>query len=190
ITPPVALAAFAAAGIARTRPMATAVTAMRLGAVKYVIPFCFALNPALVGQDDPGAVLAAVALAVVGVFAMGAAFEGYVPIAEVVLPRWARVVTFAAGLALLLPETVSSVLGLLVAVVVVGALRLLGARRADTGSSSGEDGSEGDGPEGDGLEGDRSEEHTSELQSRENLVCRLLLEKKKKNKQKKEMKCN
>src|SRR5690606_40509028 len=31
---------------------------------------------------------------------------------------------------------------------------------------------------------DRSEEHTSELQSRENLVCRLLLEKKKENKQK------
>src|SRR5690606_40607030 len=33
-----------------------------------------------------------------------------------------------------------------------------------------------------GLYGDRSEEHTSELQSRENLVCRLLLEKKKKQK--------
>src|SRR5207302_9193406 len=33
-----------------------------------------------------------------------------------------------------------------------------------------------------GLDLDRSEEHTSELQSRENLVCRLLLEKKKKNK--------
>src|SRR6266511_6438825 len=32
--------------------------------------------------------------------------------------------------------------------------------------------------------GPRSEEHTSELQSRENLVCRLLLEKKKKNKKK------
>src|SRR6266700_7549014 len=31
------------------------------------------------------------------------------------------------------------------------------------------------------VERDRSEEHTSELQSRENLVCRLLLEKKKKN---------
>src|SRR5207302_9691074 len=34
---------------------------------------------------------------------------------------------------------------------------------------------------------DRSEEHTSELQSRENLVCRLLLEKKKKKKEKKYM---
>src|SRR5436309_11263447 len=32
------------------------------------------------------------------------------------------------------------------------------------------------------MKSDRSEEHTSELQSRENLVCRLLLEKKKKNK--------
>src|SRR5438270_5734323 len=34
------------------------------------------------------------------------------------------------------------------------------------------------------LEGSRSEEHTSELQSQSNLVCRLLLEKKKKKKQK------
>src|SRR5690606_41434137 len=33
----------------------------------------------------------------------------------------------------------------------------------------------------------RSEEHTSELQSRENLVCRLLLEKKKKHAQKREL---
>src|SRR5256885_7931281 len=36
----------------------------------------------------------------------------------------------------------------------------------------------------DGVEADRSEEHTSELQSPCNLVCRLLLEKKKKKKQK------
>src|SRR5690554_7206226 len=36
----------------------------------------------------------------------------------------------------------------------------------------------GDGAEGDGLFGERSEEHTSELQSRPHLVCRLLLEKK------------
>src|SRR5207302_9888830 len=38
------------------------------------------------------------------------------------------------------------------------------------------------------LQVDRSEEHTSELQSRENLVCRLLLEKKKKNKKHKQYK--
>ncbi|TWH20408.1 TRAP transporter permease [Prauserella rugosa] len=150
ITPPVALAAFAAAGIARTPPMGTAVTAMRLGAVKYVIPFCFALNPALVGQDDLGTVLLAVGLAIIGVFAMGAAFEGYVPIVEVALPLWARVVTFAAGLALLLPETVSSVLGLVVAVVLVAALRLTGARRVGAPPPEGpEGGSGGDAEEGD-----------------------------------------
>src|SRR5436309_12653373 len=39
-----------------------------------------------------------------------------------------------------------------------------------------------------GGDGVRSEEHTSELQSRENLVCRLLLEKKKKKKNKKHIK--
>src|SRR5690606_39541772 len=43
-------------------------------------------------------------------------------------------------------------------------------------------GAAGTGTRGHGAVGGRSEEHTSELQSRENLVCRLLLEKKKKNK--------
>ncbi|GAA1233411.1 TRAP transporter permease [Prauserella halophila] len=130
ITPPVALAAFAAAGIARTSPMATAVTAMRLGAAKYIVPFCFALNPALVAQDDVGSVLQAVGLAIVGVFAMGAAFEGYAPLVEVRLPGWARVVALVAGVALLLPETVSSLTGLLVMVVLFGALRVLRGREA------------------------------------------------------------
>ncbi|MBB3664028.1 TRAP transporter 4TM/12TM fusion protein [Prauserella sediminis] len=126
ITPPVALAAFAAAGIARSSPMATAVTAMRLGAAKYIVPFCFALNPALVAQDDVGSVLQAVGLAIVGVFAMGAAFEGYAPLVEVRMPGWARAVALAGGVALLLPETVSSMAGLVVVVALLAGLRLFG----------------------------------------------------------------
>ncbi|GAA1216245.1 TRAP transporter permease [Prauserella alba] len=158
ITPPVALAAFAAAGIARTSPMATAVTAMRLGAAKYIVPFCFALNPALVAQDDVGSVLQAVGLAIVGVFAMGAAFEGYAPLVEVRMPGWARAVALVAGVALLLPETVSSVTGLVVVVVLLAALRAFGHYGAPPevrgGSDVGHDGSVSDGAVSDGAVSD------------------------------------
>ncbi|MFV0244728.1 MAG: TRAP transporter permease [Qingshengfaniella sp.] len=47
ITPPVAVAAFAAAAIAGARPMATGVAAVRIGAVIFAVPFIFALNPDL-----------------------------------------------------------------------------------------------------------------------------------------------
>ena len=77
ITPPVGLAAFAAAGLAKAPAMATSVAAMKLGAVKYIVPFGFALNPALVAQDSPGRILLAFALSIVGVYALASAIEGW-----------------------------------------------------------------------------------------------------------------
>ncbi|WP_136657615.1 TRAP transporter fused permease subunit [Nitratireductor sp. XY-223] len=55
ITPPVALAAFAAAAIAQASPLQTAVKAMRIGAVMFVIPFVFAYYPVLLIVDEAGA---------------------------------------------------------------------------------------------------------------------------------------
>ena len=52
ITPPVALAAFAAAPIAQTSQMRIGIQAMRLGTAIYVVPFCFVLNPALLLKGD------------------------------------------------------------------------------------------------------------------------------------------
>lgn len=124
ITPPVALAAFAAAGIAKSPPMATGFTAMRLGAVKYIIPFCFAINPALVAQDSLPQVLLALALSTVGVFAMGAAFEGWMPLVDRRMGMIVRVLTFAAGLALLLPELATSITGLVAVLLIAVLLRL------------------------------------------------------------------
>jgi TRAP transporter 4TM/12TM fusion protein len=79
ITPPVALGAFAAATIAGTTPMRAAFSAMKLGSVIYVIPFFFVLNPALIGQGTPGEVAVVFATAIVGVFFIGSAMQGYVP---------------------------------------------------------------------------------------------------------------
>ena len=52
ITPPVALAAFVAAGIAGSNPMKTGFTAMRIGIIKYIIPFMFVFRPGCLLQES------------------------------------------------------------------------------------------------------------------------------------------
>jgi TRAP-type uncharacterized transport system fused permease subunit len=78
ITPPVALAAFAAAPIAKTGQMKIGLQAMRLGTAIYFIPFCFVLNPALLLQGDAITVVASIMSAAAGVALAAAALQGYV----------------------------------------------------------------------------------------------------------------
>ncbi len=79
VTPPVALAAFAAAGIARSEPMSTGLTAFRLSMGKVLVPFAFVYSPVLllVGFNWAGFLLAAVC-AIVAVMGLGAAYTGFV----------------------------------------------------------------------------------------------------------------
>jgi len=78
ITPPVALGAFAAASVARTGPIRAGLEAMRLGSVMYVVPFFFVLNPALIGHGAPLEVIWVLATAVLGIFLIGTALQGYI----------------------------------------------------------------------------------------------------------------
>ena len=77
ITPPVALAAFAAASVANVSPMRAGVEAMRLGAIIYFVPFFFVFNPALLLQASWGENLQAITTALVGVALVSAALQGY-----------------------------------------------------------------------------------------------------------------
>ncbi|MCP5346776.1 MAG: TRAP transporter fused permease subunit [Pseudomonadales bacterium] len=77
ITPPVALAAFAAASVARVSAMQAGFQAMRLGAIIYFIPFYFVFNPALLLQGQPGEILVVLVTAVLGVALVSAALQGY-----------------------------------------------------------------------------------------------------------------
>ena len=54
ITPPVAVAAYAAASIAEAPPMKTAVLAIRVGLVKFIVPFAFAFYPVLLIVEESG----------------------------------------------------------------------------------------------------------------------------------------
>jgi TRAP-type uncharacterized transport system fused permease subunit len=78
ITPPVALAAFAAAPIARTSQMRIGIQAMRLGTAIYFVPFCFALNPALLLRGDPVAIVASIVFAFLGIGIAAGGLQGYV----------------------------------------------------------------------------------------------------------------
>jgi TRAP transporter 4TM/12TM fusion protein len=78
ITPPVATAAYTAATLAEADGFKTGVHAMKLGFVKYLIPFFFVYNPALVFQAPLPHVIFAFITCLMGIVLMGGAFEGYV----------------------------------------------------------------------------------------------------------------
>lgn len=77
ITPPVAMASYAAAGIAEADPTKTGLTGMRLGFILYVIPFAFVYNPALLLRGTAFEIIWSVGMAVLGVFCLASSFEGY-----------------------------------------------------------------------------------------------------------------
>jgi TRAP-type uncharacterized transport system fused permease subunit len=79
VTPPVALAAFAAAGIARSEPMRTGMTAFRLSMGKALVPFAFVYTPALLFVDFHWApFLVALTSTLVAILGLGAAYTGRV----------------------------------------------------------------------------------------------------------------
>jgi len=80
ITPPVALAAFAASSIARSSPMETGVQAMRIGAIIYFVPFFFVLNPSMVLQGDLLDAGGHIVTALLGITLISGALQGYQPL--------------------------------------------------------------------------------------------------------------
>ncbi|MFV0245494.1 MAG: TRAP transporter permease [Qingshengfaniella sp.] len=100
ITPPIALAAFAAAGIAKAPAMATSWAAMRFGWTAYVIPLLFVFSPTLILIGTPAAIAVAVLSAVIGVWLISAALAGYLT-ADLTPSK--RVLFAALGLAALIP---------------------------------------------------------------------------------------
>ncbi len=77
MTPPVALAAFAASGIAQSNPFRTGIEAFRFGMAKYAVPFLFLMNPALLLRGSVGDVIVALAAALLGITALAAVLQRY-----------------------------------------------------------------------------------------------------------------
>jgi TRAP-type uncharacterized transport system fused permease subunit len=77
ITPPGALAAFAAAAISKAGPFATGMAAMRFGWAAFILPFAFVATPALLFDGTLTEVLTAAALTAAGVAGVTAGIAGY-----------------------------------------------------------------------------------------------------------------
>jgi len=120
ITPPVAIGAYAAASIARCSPMRAGMEAMRFGAVKYILPFFFVYNPALVAQNASVLqILLVSCTALSGVALLAYALQGYLlgvgPVANNTGGYVLRAILVVAGAMLAAPEPVTDLVGLAVA---------------------------------------------------------------------------
>jgi TRAP transporter 4TM/12TM fusion protein len=77
ITPPVAVAAFAAATIAKADPFRTGFTSMRFGWIAYIVPFLFAYSPSLIMDGSPGAIALDFSTALASIWLISAGVVGY-----------------------------------------------------------------------------------------------------------------
>lgn len=115
ITPPVALAAFAASGISGGDPIRTGVNSAKLAIAAFIIPYMIVFSPALLMIDVTlWQVVWVVLTAILGMLAIGVGIIGYWYRSV----SWIeRIVLLAAGLAMIYPESLSDTIGLIVFVV-------------------------------------------------------------------------
>lgn len=117
VTPPVALAAFTAAGIARAKPFNVAITACRLALAGFIIPYFYVFNPVLLLEGrDYLAIAQATISAILGIVSLSFALQRYMYKAM----NWAQTILIAsAALMLITPGFKSDMIGVVVFVIVV-----------------------------------------------------------------------
>jgi TRAP transporter 4TM/12TM fusion protein len=110
ITPPVALAAYAGAAIAKSNPIKTGVTATRLAITAFIIPYIFVFSPAMLFiNTTPLKVIQIVLSSCIGMFGLAAGIEGYM-VRKIRLPL--RLAAVAGGLLLIDPGLVTDLAGI------------------------------------------------------------------------------
>ena len=117
LTPPVALAAYAGAAIAQANPMKTAFTSTKLAIGAFIVPYVFALNPAMLFIDTSiFEVILICITSFIGIFAVSSALEGYFLKS---MTWYERIISVIGGLLLIYPGIITDILGLLLVAVVV-----------------------------------------------------------------------
>ncbi|MBU01038.1 MAG: C4-dicarboxylate ABC transporter permease [Gemmatimonadetes bacterium] len=110
VTPPVSLAAFAAAGISGSPALKTAVSAALLAGAGFLVPFMFVYGPELLLIGSPVEIMLAFVTALLGVIALASAGMGY---ARRALRVWERAIAICAALFLVYPGLPTDAVGLL-----------------------------------------------------------------------------
>ena len=122
ITPPVALAAYAGSAIAKSDPMKTGVNATKLAIAAFIVPYVFAINPSMLLLDQ--GVLSSIQVIItslLGIFGVAAGLNGFV---FKKVGFIGRILFIAAGLTLLVPSTITDVVGLIVIIGLIVLLRI------------------------------------------------------------------
>ncbi|MEM9278400.1 MAG: TRAP transporter fused permease subunit, partial [Pseudomonadota bacterium] len=121
ITPPVALAAYAGAAIAGAEPMRTSITSFRVGLAAFIVPFMFFYSPGLLMEADWQTVLRNALTAVIGVYFLSGAVQGFLasPLGHV----W-RVLLLVAALCMISGDWRTDLVG-----IAIGATLWLKSRR-------------------------------------------------------------
>ena len=117
ITPPVALAAYAGSAIAKADPMKTGFNATKLAIAAFIVPYIFAMNPAMLFINTTAFDAAQIALtSVAGLFGIASALNGY--LYRPINPLF-RVLLIAGGLCMMIPGNVTDLVGVVVVVAII-----------------------------------------------------------------------
>lgn len=139
ITPPVALASFAASGLAGGDPIKTSIISLRLSIAGFIVPFIFVYDNSMLLIDATGLpanttefafaaipdILVILITSIIAVIALSAAVEGYI---ETNLRVFTRIILGAAAVMTIVPEMITSIIGLVV-IVLIYAMNYIRARK-------------------------------------------------------------
>jgi TRAP transporter 4TM/12TM fusion protein len=117
VTPPVAVAAYAAAAIAQDNPVRIGFTGLKYAIAGFIIPYALIYDQSILLEGSVHKVITAVVSCTIGVFALSSAVSNWM--FNSLLP-WERVLLIIGGILLVYPETLTSLIGICFVVPVVG----------------------------------------------------------------------
>jgi TRAP transporter 4TM/12TM fusion protein len=117
ITPPVALAAFAGAGVAKAKPMEVAFTSVKLGIAAFIVPFMFAYNPTLLLKGSILEIIISTITSLIGTFALASAVQGWLLGDRINMLL--RALLLSSSIILIKSGLVSDIIGLVIIAVVI-----------------------------------------------------------------------
>src|SRR5699024_562467 len=125
ITPPVCLAAYAGAGIARANPFKSGVTAVKLAIAAFIVPYIFVYDSILVMVDVTTIpLIISIITALLGMVGVSSAMIGfYIRHSKI----WERLLLLVGGLLLILPEMITNLIG----IAILGVIWFIQKQRKD-----------------------------------------------------------
>jgi len=132
VTPPVALAAFAGAGIAKANPMKTGLAASKLAIAAFLVPYIFVMNPMMLMIDVTfWSGLLMVATSMLGIIGVSSGIMGYLLCRSL---WWERILMAAGGVLMIDPGAVTVIIG--IGLIVVGVVSQVIRKRVDSGKTA------------------------------------------------------